>query len=350
MWTCNRGLQEAQSIYHPDIQSDDVSSMSEVSDEEPQPSSEASQSAMEGNEGQFEEDLPDLCIESYEETIIEPMYITGRRIIDVKYFLDQINRINDHKPFSCTFNDMYLTKETRTGFFSTLTFKCKMCNLTEKIATENPKNVDQLSVNEAMVMGKIMTGSGHAHLEECSGILNMPSISKNYYQVLQNQMYDNIHSAAWDKMQEAAQKETNLVIEQGKVDSNGIPCIFVIVDGSWGKRSYNMNCTSKIGMACIIGQATQQKTSDLQEANTQQTTSDLQPSDTHLCYKNWNGSASAMEADIIAEGFRLSVSMYNIKYTIVIGDGDSSVMEKIRSQMPYGPDTVIEKIECMKFR
>jgi len=39
----------------------------------------------------------------------------------------------------------------------------------------------------------------------------------------------------------------------------------------------------------------------------------------HLCYKNWSGTSTAMEADIIVEGFRRSVEMYNLKYVNVIG-------------------------------
>lgn len=39
----------------------------------------------------------------------------------------------------------------------------------------------------------------------------------------------------------------------------------------------------------------------------------------HTCFKNWSGSANAMEADIIVDGFRQSMSMYGVKYTRVIG-------------------------------
>lgn len=44
----------------------------------------------------------------------------------------------------------------------------------------------------------------------------------------------------------------------------------------------------------------------------------------HTCFKNWSGSSSAMEADIIAKGFRISESTFGLRYTKFIGDGDSS--------------------------
>lgn len=64
----------------------------------------------------------------------------------------------------------------------------------------------------------------------------------------------------------------------------------------------------------------------------------------HSCYKNWQGPSTAMEGDIIVEGFKHSITMHGIKYTKVVGDGDSSVYKKLLEAKPY--DTVIEKIEC----
>jgi hypothetical protein len=50
-----------------------------------------------------------------------------------------------------------------------------------------------------------------------------------------------------------------------------------------------------------------------------------------------------METAIILEGFQNSVAMHNLKYTIIIGDGDG---RKIKESMRYGPRCFIEKIEC----
>ena len=56
-------------------------------------------------------------------------------------------------------------------------------------------------------------------------------------------------------------------------------------------------------------------------------------------------SSTSMEADIIATGFRLSETMHGVRYTQVIGDGDSSVFYTIQTTVPsYGRD--VAKIEC----
>jgi len=39
----------------------------------------------------------------------------------------------------------------------------------------------------------------------------------------------------------------------------------------------------------------------------------------HLCFKNWSAPSTAMEADIIVEGFKQSVSMHNLIYSQLIG-------------------------------
>ncbi|XP_070515096.1 uncharacterized protein [Cardiocondyla obscurior] len=52
-----------------------------------------------------------------------------------------------------------------------------------------------------------------------------------------------------------------------------------------------------------------------------------------------------MESDIILEGFRNSIEMHGLIYSMYIGDGDSNVLKKLRDFPPY-PDTIVQKIEC----
>lgn len=65
----------------------------------------------------------------------------------------------------------------------------------------------------------------------------------------------------------------------------------------------------------------------------------------HQCFKNWTGSSSGMEADIIVEGFSKSIDMYGLKYARFIGDGDSNVYKKILDSSPY-LNLTVEKFEC----
>jgi hypothetical protein len=70
------------------------------------------------------------------------------------------------------------------------------------------------------------------------------------------------------------------------------------------------------------------------------------PTTPHLCYKNWSGTSTAMESDIIVEEFCHSIKTHKLIYKNLIGDGSSSVIKKIRMLKPYGTDILVEKIEC----
>jgi len=97
------------------------------------------------------------------------------------------------------------------------------------------------------------------------------------------------------------------------------------------------------------------------------------------CFKNWNKSATSIEADGVVEGFQKSIEMHNLKYKKLIGtymfifivllfiipslllqtnfiillyllyylgNGDSSVTKRLNEVLPYGPNFLIQKIEC----
>ena len=51
-----------------------------------------------------------------------------------------------------------------------------------------------------------------------------------------------------------------------------------------------------------------------------------------------------MEIDIIVTGFLQSEKQHGLRYTCLIGDGDSSVYPALVSRVPYG--YFIKKLEC----
>ena len=53
----------------------------------------------------------------------------------------------------------------------------------------------------------------------------------------------------------------------------------------------------------------------------------------HQCFKNWDSSSQAMEADIILEGF-LKANEYGVRYMTVIADGDTSTYACIQEEVP----------------
>lgn len=49
----------------------------------------------------------------------------------------------------------------------------------------------------------------------------------------------------------------------------------------------------------------------------------------HGCCKNWDSTSTAMESDIIVEGFWKSMAMHNLIYHKLIGDRDSRDFKKL---------------------
>jgi len=45
----------------------------------------------------------------------------------------------------------------------------------------------------------------------------------------------------------------------------------------------------------------------------------------HHCFQNWNGPSTAMEADIIVDGFKHSLEMHDVIYSKLIGKKKNSL-------------------------
>lgn len=64
----------------------------------------------------------------------------------------------------------------------------------------------------------------------------------------------------------------------------------------------------------------------------------------HTCAKNYSGPPTAMEWMLIVEGIRELYEVHGVWCKFLIGDGDSSVYQKIRERTPRGSEVC--KLEC----
>ena len=65
----------------------------------------------------------------------------------------------------------------------------------------------------------------------------------------------------------------------------------------------------------------------------------------HDCYKDWDQSSSQMETDILLEGFQQAEATHGLRYTLFVGDGDSSVCPTLIGGVA-GWGRVIKNQEC----
>ncbi|XP_049822122.1 uncharacterized protein LOC126265272 [Aethina tumida] len=180
--------------------------------------------------------------------------------------------------------------------------------------------------------------------------MDIPCLSKNLYYKIQNELDQVWKESLWLALEEAGKLEREAAIKEGHVDSHGIPYITDgYLDGGWSKRNYGHTYNANSGAAVIIGKTTG-KVLFVGVRNKYccicaRAENNNEAAKTHICFKNWSGSSSSMEQDIIVEGFNNSIEMHGLKYLKFIADGDSSVFKNIKEKVPYGHEVV--KIECM---
>lgn len=149
-------------------------------------------------------------------------------------------------------------------------------------------------------------------------------------------------------MREAAEEEKRIAINKRSYH-DGVPAISVIVDGGWSKRSHKHSYNAKSGVGIIIGCETKKllhigvrnKYCSVCAQKGKDNTSHRE----HNCYKNWEGSSSSMESDIILDGFKEAEIKYGLRYTTFTADGDTLVYPNLITGVPMWGHA-IQKVEC----
>ena len=89
----------------------------------------------------------------------------------------------------------------------------------------------------------------------------------------------------------------------------------VVVDAGWSKHSHNHTCTINLGVGVIFGSVTGRLIFFGERNKYCSVCSVAKQKESvkqNRCYKNWTGSSTLMEADIIIEGFNQAESMHRL--------------------------------------
>jgi hypothetical protein len=176
--------------------------------------------------------------------------ICGRRLVDIRYLIANLKKI--HASYFCGIGNMTLQCEVQVGMKSCFIFVCDMCQLKQRVWTEDPDMDDSMDVNTATAAGIITSGMGYTQFTEFAGSLNMPVMNcATYYKYLEY-VTEGITETALKEMEAAAAEEYRLAVDAGDVCKDGIPFITVISDGSWLTRSYGRNYKSLLGAVIIF--------------------------------------------------------------------------------------------------
>lgn len=177
--------------------------------------------------------------------------LSGRRIVNIADFIDQIKMLDNHSPIGCNFSNMVVVSEVRQGLRNGFVVECTMCKFKQTIWSEKI-NEKEMDVNKAGVCGTIVTGGGHAQLEEFLSTLDIPAMSNKTFKKTEEQLSEGWTATAAAEMEAAAAEEAQLARENNEVDKDGVPLITVVADGAWCKRSYRTNYSSLSGVVSVI--------------------------------------------------------------------------------------------------
>ena len=62
---------------------------------------------------------------------------------------------------------------------------------------------------------------------------------------------------------------------------------------------------------------------------------------------NFECSSTAMEAEGVLILWSRSLERHNLRYKLMVSDGDSKAFTKVKENEVYGPDCEIEKLDCI---
>ena len=133
--------------------------------------------------------------------------------------------------------------------------------------------------------------------------------------------------------------------------------IAVSFDGTWAKRGH----TSPFGIMFVISVDTGEvldyhvlskfcKSCSVWEAKKDDDPfkyAEWKISHTSDCTMNFEGSSPAMEAEGALILWSRSLERHNLRYKLMVSDGDSKAFTKVKESEVYGPDCEIEKLDCI---
>nr|XP_042909946.1 uncharacterized protein LOC110282818 [Parasteatoda tepidariorum] len=167
--------------------------------------------------------------------------VTGRRLVDFSFFIQNLKRFEDHGPFDCKIKDVIIVSEMKNGLNSSFRFKCRLCNFEDVVHT----NEESISINTATVLGITAIGCGFSNMEDLFSNLKVPCMSSRRFAKEQEHLTKAWEETATSEMAKAAEEEKRIARQSEDIDSDETPLLTVIVDGTWGeKRSYRTNYSS----------------------------------------------------------------------------------------------------------
>lgn len=183
-----------------------------------------------------------------------------------------------------------------------------------------------------LVYGLRTVGKGQKAAETLCGVLNLPR-PPTHFQSYIDRLGKTLEDVCFDGMKDS--------VEQAVSINDGNRDLAVALDGTWKKRCH-------ISLNGIVN-ATSFDTGKVIDVSIMSKHCLCPNKVEHLpsCTANYTGCSGGMEVQGAVEIFSRSENAYNVRYTQYLGDGDSKGFSAVQEMQPYGPDCVLQKLECI---
>ncbi|GFR09305.1 uncharacterized protein TNCT_24351 [Trichonephila clavata] len=273
--------------------------------------------------------------------------LSNKRVVcDIGFVIQQARELEIHS-YECKFGGALIFSHIQySGLGATLFFKCSNLFCSKISRLHSDPEVECL--NQLAVLGALSTGSGFSQEHEKFSIMNVTYMSKYVFASCERTTGTILDACVESNLTDFINEEKRLSQSRHDIDTDGYYCLTAVVDGGWCKRSYGHGYNASSGVAVIIGMATQ-KIIFIGIRNKiclicQAIEASRIPDKNHICYKNWNGSSTGMESDIIVEGVQFLETVHHIRCTRIVADGDSNIISSIQEKISYGGRVL--KVEC----
>jgi hypothetical protein len=215
-------------------------------------------------------------------------------------------------------------------------------------------------VTRRTTLASVMCGFGADKLNKFCEYLNIPGMNSKTF----HSHFDTISTLNPDIKRQLLELSVQTVREAHKelshpnLNDTDVLDIAVSYDGTWMTRGHS----SLIGVACAIDLVTgicvdyhvmskhchkcATTGKKLQEIGPNAHEAWFQKHKPN-CKKNFDGSSGMMEVEGAKVLWSRSVAQHNLRYTVMLSDGDCKSHTELCKLHPYGPDVKITKEECI---
>ncbi|XP_047122418.1 uncharacterized protein LOC124805915 [Hydra vulgaris] len=267
--------------------------------------------------------------------------VSGYRFIDLEILASIFDKLGCPECLRPSQLSLSENKKSCKGYASNLSLNC-VCGF--KLDFDTSKNVAGFDINKRLVYAMRTLGQGQAGLHRFAALMNIPKglCNKSYNVIVQN-LATAAQTVAVETINKAVQE-----LREGK-SLNEILDIGVSVDGTWQKRGFNSHNGVTAALLIKNGKVLDvealsrkckicDKNQDVGNSKQQ-----LTAKKSHICNKNYEGSASGMETVGAIKIFNRFLR-FNLRYTEYLGDGDSKSYTSVKNT--YKGIEVI-KLDCI---